>query len=159
MTLVWKEATPADLHGVLSDLSDLSAGDLNGLPWWKALTVCRDLLDEPDGQVVALFRDSQVLAVFGHHFRTRDVRTTWFLTNTEFARSGASATIACRKYLKLLRNLHPEWSFTAYTRSRHPDCHRWFELLGFRYTGLANDGSLRFVVWSPSIKSDLVGNG
>lgn len=160
--MLWEVAGTDDLHAVMSDLSDISALEAvpDGATWWNALAAARKLLLDPAGKTVVLRREGTLnpLAIFGHHPNGYGLRTTWFLMSSEFEVYGAAATRACRNYLKTLQNLYPGTTFHSYTLSRHPQCARWFTLLGFQFDARTTDGSQHFVL-RPRTKNDLAGNG
>lgn len=162
MRLVWKDATYGDLHAVMSDLSDISASEFipDGATWWNSFRTTKTLLMDPAGKAVALVREGgKPLAIFGHHPQGAGARTTWFAMAADFETHGAAATLACRRYLKTLRNMYPKVVFYSFTTSRHPACHRWFEILGFKLQGSTADGSRQYALPMEIEKSDLVGRG
>src|SRR5258706_378797 len=58
-------------------------------------------------------------------------RTTWFAAKQKYFDLGASGVLVARNYLRLVKTTWPKTTFESYSFSDHPQCERWFSLLGF----------------------------
>jgi hypothetical protein len=138
--ITYREATLTDAHDVSANLSDINRNELEAMygkkNWWEALRLVKDFLVA--GPADAIMADGKVVAVFGHmrHKFDRDHRVTWFLAKPEFYALGVAGVLFARRYLLTLRKNYPGIGFYTYSHSDHPDAGRWFELIGFRQSGL-----------------------
>lgn len=135
-----RQATLADLHAVVSDLSDVSAAEImeNGQTWWDALKLARQLMEK--GPAEALMWDGEVVAIGGHMGVERDpyTRHIWFLCREVFSQRAVRSTMLAKKYLEWLQALWPGVTFESFTRSQHHHCIRWHSLLGYEFLGDVN---------------------
>jgi hypothetical protein len=156
--LSFRAATPDDIHTVFSDLSPVSAEEVDQDcgSWWKATSKVLQLLSIKGSQTEGLVDESgTALAIFGHYpTRNAGIRTTWFVFSNKFVARGLAATLACHKRARALQMFYPGVDFRSYTTSRHPDRSRWFSLLGFDYAGV-EDGSHLYILLKSDKSSDL----
>ncbi|MPZ19564.1 MAG: hypothetical protein GEV06_16835 [Luteitalea sp.] len=140
-----REATLADVHAVMADLSGVSASEvLRGKTWWQALPLTRELCKQ--GPVDALIWGGEPIAVLGHIPANRDpyTRFTWTRYRQAFFEHGLRTMLIARKYMKTLQLLYPGVKFDSYTNSRHPDIVRWHKLFGYEFMGEYNGQALLF---------------
>ena len=157
--LVWRKADMVDVHTVFSDLSPVSAEEIEGSygDWWKALPKVLEMLSIPGSRTDALVDESGTpLAIFGH-FPSREAgnRVTWFVFSNTFVARGVAGTRACRKMVQGLETFYPSDTFHSMTTSGHHERSRWFSMLGYQYVGIRAGGLHHYVVLKSDKSSDL----
>lgn len=156
--LHFRKAGAFHVHQVLSNLSEISADEVNAEcgSWWGAMSKVKALLDLPDSRTEALVDEAgTALAIFGHYPSAKPLRrTTWFVFSTGFQARGFAAARACRRRLKALEQFYPDTNFHSITRSNHPDRDHWFRLLGFVYGGPTESGAHHYVRLLPDKRRD-----
>jgi hypothetical protein len=154
--LGFRDATPMDVHAIMSDLSDISRAEVEFEcgSWWAGVPKVLTMLKIPGSTTEVVMDESGTpLALFGNYPGTHaKSRTTLFVFTDRFIGRGLAAVQAGRRRLKALQFFYPGVRFHSYTTSRHQDRTRWFSLLGYRYVGITKDGMHHYVL--PESDSD-----
>jgi hypothetical protein len=135
MNLRFSETTAAHIYAIVSDPSEVTAGEIlrSGSTKWNLIRDLCQIL--PDSKAVTLFADDEPIFVFGHvRSDAKHHRLTWFAAKQRYYALGARGVLAARKYLKTVKAAWPKTTFDSYSFSDHPGCERWFKLLGFERT-------------------------